>query len=906
MDELGGSASGWSEVGVGFAGSLATVVDERMQDVTQGMTDAILVLSSVQSHMDDIGDIASGLLNDEDVDDDLRHELAPVAKKLREDLPKLFGYVKPVLEQIQKWLVAFGEKLMKAMESFSIGFEVAQKVLDQITQQLTATGTNADEMRNQTYNLFDVSNTGFVTVQDLKDVSILYSITALQGKKAHELFEKYDANEDKQLDTEEFGLLVDDDSLPGAMAVVLRSYAKKLSVIAGQVAAARMRDEVAEAVSSYLSLVCAKNLTKVGWVAVALSNGSLPLPFTADVMAQLALDSDRPGKLTTADVGGLVIEKMVQHSSEHVAEAMELLVDASFWEDEGFDPEHQAHVVKKVGEWIHAAKKSEQDESLFLNRFGVRRELWLNSSAHSAVQLHGAGGEADLGSFLQGFSNRQARTIVATECVTNEGDCVEDAAFLQDVVRRRSTLTMSPAATLPHPPAAEKMEDHDNEEERDWPRVCENVAILSQQQHERAKHVARAERLAARMEASNIALSARTSLRSFISLQEPDPEAEMAMRSGQKAKPETLKFAQWLANNESNTAHLRLEMAFVYSAQSSGAADSVAQVFSKMVKRFQSFLHIQEKYASPRAIERLENFVSHTVNFLNHYLTEVIDEPDVAEDVLLNTTKMLMEQLSKVFDKAEPALDSFRRSLPTAISSLKKARKEVSAVAKVLDSGFTILGAKAPPVFTISSEMYSVMWICYFVFFILLTFGMLFFALYASGYIGKSLPADEAVENYEPPQGSANLLRACLASCCSCLTMCDDYQICFWSCILLVQVFWLVMFVASFMLLLVMGLKAFIAAGCAPVYMLGDVTVCSQALQLVSSWLEGNDWLGSVSQDSPDSLLVCHIVSQKFGKGILMSALSNVLAATLTFLMIVDSAMMHERKRCHLMYSQKA
>jgi len=690
---------------------------------------------------------------------------------------------------------------------------------------------------------------------------------------------------------------VEDESLPGAMAVVLRSYAKKLSVVAGQVASARMRDEVAEAVSDYLTLVCAKNLTKVDWIAAALSNGSLPLAFTADVLAQMALDYDNPHKLTTADVGALVVDRMVQHSSEHVAQAVKLLVDASFWEEEGFDPEDQTSVVKKVGEWVKAAEKSEDDEDSLLTVLGLEHAPRTSSSAHNAARVRrGSGEEADLGSFLQGFVSHQTRAKPSATCQSQGKDCPpldeelaeEEAAFLQDAVRRSALAAASLAVPPPQPPSEEAAQ-----EERDWPTICESAALQSRQQHERAKRMV---------------LMTRTSSGSFRSQEEHDQEEQMAMNSGVRAKPETLRFAQWLANNASDTAHLRHEMAFVYSSQSSGAADSVAHVFSKMVKRFQSFLQIQEKFATPRAVDRLEKFVNHTVDFLNDNLThalEKLEDGDINEDVILDKMKELMEHVSKIWVKAGPALDGFRRSLPKAISGIKGARKEVSAVAKILDTGFTILGAKAPPVFTVSSTLYRTVWIGYFVIFGLLTIGLLFFALHASGFVGKGQPTPDAMENYQPPSGFTSRLQVCFSGCFSCLSVCDDSQTCFWSFVLLMELLWLLMFVASFALLLVTGVKAFLAAGCAPVYMLGDATVCSQALQLVSGWLEGDSWLGSVSGESPDSLLVCNILSQKFGSGILMAALSNVVAAVLTFQLIVDSAMMHERRRCYKMFYSK-
>ncbi|CAK0829594.1 unnamed protein product [Prorocentrum cordatum] len=91
----------------------------------------------------------------------------------------------------------------------------------------------------------------------------------------------------------------------------------------------RQRDEVANAVVDYLELVCAKNQTKVGWIAERLSNGSLPLEFTGDVLVELCLNIDDPNKLTTADVGANFVGKMYDLDPENTLAALELLSNST-------------------------------------------------------------------------------------------------------------------------------------------------------------------------------------------------------------------------------------------------------------------------------------------------------------------------------------------------------------------------------------------------------------------------------------------------------------------------------------------------------------------------------------------------------------------------------------------------
>lgn len=124
--------------------------------------------------------------------------------------------------------------------------------------------------------------------------------------------------------------------------------------------------EVANAVVDYFSLVCSKNKSRVAWVSQALTNGSLPLQFTADVMKELVHAEHSPNRLSVVNVGALVLKDMVLLDQDYVANALKLLGNASFWASEGFDcdiatsPARQGpgisggHVVATIfGFWVH-------------------------------------------------------------------------------------------------------------------------------------------------------------------------------------------------------------------------------------------------------------------------------------------------------------------------------------------------------------------------------------------------------------------------------------------------------------------------------------------------------------------------------------------------------------------------
>jgi len=372
LHDLGHSSHGWASIGGGISDALHQELDPAMANVSSFLSQSLGLMTKVETGVDLVLS-SSGATADAALDHfDATKQNATVFKQqfiaslevyaavlfdnLQVVIDAFAALIEPALRQIQEWMMSFGEKIQAALEEFGSTLDKVQKLFDEVMSKISPNaGLNEDDMISNTYSLIDTDNSGVVTADDLRSLSTLYGIPALSGHKADKLFEKYDANGQGGLGKDEYGLLVHDPSVPGLMTLTLRTYARRLSAVGGKVAAARMRDEVARTVVKYLSLVCAKNMTKVGWVADALTNGSLPLEFTADLLKDLAMDVDNPNKLTLLDVGATVVGEMMRLQPGRVVEALRLMADPEFWASEGFDPTEQPLVLERAVRWASQA-----------------------------------------------------------------------------------------------------------------------------------------------------------------------------------------------------------------------------------------------------------------------------------------------------------------------------------------------------------------------------------------------------------------------------------------------------------------------------------------------------------------------------------------------------------------------
>mmetsp|Transcript_76967 Transcript_76967/g.121073 ORF Transcript_76967/g.121073 Transcript_76967/m.121073 type:complete len:319 (-) Transcript_76967:3-959(-) len=203
-----------------------------------------------------------------------------------------------------------------------------------------------------TFNLYDMEHTGYITLFDVHEVGQSYAIDAYQGAAGTKLFKKYCGDNDRIEKGAEFTAFVNDPSVPYGMAILLRAYAKDMAQIGGEVQKAIKRSDMASAVEQYLTLTCARNLTKVQWVTQALTNGTLPQAFTACVLIELALNKNNPNALTVVDTGAMAVGAMVTNNMTSVMDSIDLLHNPSFFTVQGFDVSDQPEVLEILTQWL--------------------------------------------------------------------------------------------------------------------------------------------------------------------------------------------------------------------------------------------------------------------------------------------------------------------------------------------------------------------------------------------------------------------------------------------------------------------------------------------------------------------------------------------------------------------------
>lgn len=253
-------------------------------------------------------------------------------------------------------------------------------------------------------------------------------------------------------------------------------------------------------------------------------------------------------------------------------------------------------------------------------------------------------------------------------------------------------------------------------------------------------------------------------------------------------------------------------------------------------------------------------------------------------------------------------------ALPAAIHTLKFARREVTNLASNLDTIFDTFEVKGPAMFDGIAGAYRGFWIAYFCGIVVLNSLVLYYAFWAGGYLGGPQPIPQE-------QDAPSRSRTFRENCCLCLSgiggglqKCHDTPLCFWSMTLFMQVLVLVIFIAAIACCILSGVKAFVLAGCGEVYILGDISICSDALVTVRNFLD-TFYVSSESMPlsavcEANSLLTCRMISEKMKSSGLLTTLFSLLAAVFSFQLLVDSASLYEqakwRRQAHALYLKEA
>mmetsp|Transcript_43922 Transcript_43922/g.76514 ORF Transcript_43922/g.76514 Transcript_43922/m.76514 type:complete len:1009 (+) Transcript_43922:68-3094(+) len=774
---------------------------------------------------------------------------------------KFLDAMKPPLEQVGKWLHSMGDKMMGVIEQFSMTIDKVQKIFDQIMKQIAGPPEGKEDVVYNTYTLFDLDNSGEVTLDNLIEVGSMYGITALSANKCQVLLERYDYDNSGTLNSDEYSDMIDDPDIPSAGTYVLRQYAKGLAQIGGNLAAAVKRDEIAATVVSYLTYMGVKNLTKISWVCERLTNGSLVMDVTANVYKKMAENTEDPVQLTTIDVPQMVTDEMFHLNQGYALDAFELMTDPEWWELQGFDSYKQPKFCQIMSEWIAKSPYAPADFS-YDGLAGLQKKnttsLYVQILKKNGVQLNQV--------------NSSLETRDAAKFAESIGKEVYNEVYKKG--RRHQGKQHRKKMAFHNSIFAAKSS----------PRIFKSLLGTAS------------------------LLSAGAAV--------PDADVQEALNSGVDALPETLEFAKFLSWNATQTAKRFDGYAFDYAQTSSNAMESFADQVKGMVNAVSGFLNTMMDYSTPRGIQDLEDSIMTFVEQAAAEADSVVDKlVDDAAAEMFSTSEMVQiraaqgRNASEVVDEVESAaltafsavaglMDKLTSILPTVINDLSFARIQVSAVAEVLETVFTNFAEKGSPIFQLVASLYKTLWTVYFVFFALITLLILFYGFWATGWLGG--PAQ--VEDEGPPAATSCKERClrCVRACNWCMHNVHNSHLCFWSCILLSEVVVLVMFIVGIILCVLAGVKAFLNVGCAQVYVLGDDTVCLSTLFNLKKWL-ATFWDGKSSTVDTacdtETLTACKKIMALAMQSLVFTTGGSFAAAIFSFQMLFESASLHEKAR---------
>eukprot|EP00927_Polykrikos_kofoidii_P014829 TRINITY_DN1654_c0_g1_i3.p1 TRINITY_DN1654_c0_g1~~TRINITY_DN1654_c0_g1_i3.p1 ORF type:complete len:501 (-),score=96.71 TRINITY_DN1654_c0_g1_i3:81-1520(-) len=403
-----------------------------------------------------------------------------------------------------------------------------------------------------------------------------------------------------------------------------------------------------------------------------------------------------------------------------------------------------------------------------------------------------------------------------------------------------------------------------------------------------------------------------------------DPSAAAAVNSGTPAVPETLEFARFLSWNATSNSLEYQSLCFNYSGMSSTPADAIATQISSMVKKTQGFLSQLDQYAGEDGMERLRNktheFVEMGKVALENMIIEQLNKTfsvlqqgkgRPAHEVLSLAQDRLAESSSQPGSPLGPGsdvwlqmldmLEQLQAVLPPCVESLKTARREVAKVGETLSNGFETFLDQAPPIFYDIAMYYRYAFIGYFIFMIVFPLGILYYGLYANGYCGGPKFDDIDDDEYEEPQGCYQKLCACYQCCCTCIRDWWRGEFCFWSFLILGQLFVVILFLLALFFIVLAGIDMFLAAGCEAIYVLNDPKACSETLLTVQKWVKtftaGAPQFKIEQVCERNLLTTCGLIETKLKSAAIFTAAGSIVAALFSFFLLIQACIIHERTR---------
>lgn len=1021
FDHLGDSTLGWSNVGVEIAGSMQSDLDLMMANVTEQLTETIEQLMQVQESMDLVLSTVGGAAEDAASSavsatqsllqqpgghaaalaliqyrqpgpsfEDQVAGLGPLViqavstamerlmQTVVEYMDRFLDILRPVLEIIGQWMQQFGQRVQAGIETFTATMDSAQSMFDQIMAQMSGGGGEGEDvMLLNTYNLFDVSNSGAINITDLENVAEMYQIQALQGAISATLLDTYDADGSGDLNRAEFALFVHDDRIPGAMGTVLRAYARQLSQVGGQVGQARTRIEAARAIAAYLQLVCSKNMTKVGWVSEALTNGSLPMQLSADVMIQLGLNVDDPNIPAFVEVGDLVVGTMAAFNAEYVVQLMDLVANATFFAGEGFDVNDQPAVVERVAAWATSPpppgifgndeaqqhKHSERGHSAVvaslaqlgaeataeertrvaklmpkmarrLAEGGAKRHLQERRQAslekrkrllgtpaarHLYLRLLGGatvqntGSNSDTLRVLGGMAPAAPETLVFAQWLA--ANASTNANIFQEMVTAYTGTSTGAVDSF-----ADRLTGMSNR--------VQNFINMMMRYSTPAGIVRLEDRIRefATNSMTDVMNLVNERVDELVTTSMPAIQAGITQavnQSGQAFADQVQDvyaralegpvegIVNGMANGQENNATREMARAFsdalsghlanmtsdqLAGRVSSALEDVLGRALSEATNRLQQVSALQT--ASARTEVGVARSAFNTARA--RAAARAVTGQDPAGDGASPSAADAATSLGGAWSQMATTLQTLSNILPACIENLVFARTAVINLSSGLDSVFANFAANGPAIMASIARLYRVLWNAYFALMLPLNLMILYYGFWASGFFGGPQgSASSSDADYRPPETLGEKLSTCYTSCVACLGGCLKTPLCFWSCILLMEVFVLIVFLVALALSIIGAVKVLLVSGCAQIYVLGDDTVCAGSIETVNGFLSDFNINGIPNESvcTETNLLMCQAISQSLGSSTILTCVGGFLGVVFAFQMLFDSAMLFERAR---------
>jgi len=928
---IGESTGGWSNVGTSMASSFKNELDVLMNEVDLSLTHAVSDIDHINSEIDTmvklIGDntdksllqlatdathvVVKHRTNASDLPafPGLGHlpgkaqaDMKAAQEKAMEEISAvvhkevgrvntlLLGFVKdltPALLQIGKWEVSFGSKLQSDISQFGTTLDWAQKAFDTIMAKLKGpNNTLEDYMVYNTFDLFDPQANNCITPAGLQGAADQYGITAISGTKGEQIFKLY-AGKDGCIDHAGYLKMVADPGLSGILTTVLRTYAQGLAAVGGTVGQARLRFEVADAVVSYLNLVSAKNHTKVGWILERLTNGSIPMAFTACVLRQLGEQDSNPNLMTgTINVGEFIIDSMLYLNPKYTLEAYHMMSKRSFWITEGFYPAHLPEIVELVGGWIkkgiEANKKKAYDPLAMANlqenaETSLLQENTRVSALHAADALFQSGHVEKLKATAVS-ENAQAKHDEHLALIEHRESLEESHTSKHLFKELLGGKTMSKGHLTP----------------AEWQCLHSGVPAVP------------ATLEFARFLALNCSLDSELFLHSCFEYSSTSSnQLDSFANSVQGFVGKTSSFLATVQtySGQPGIDYLNDEI----KSFTDGAADALVKTITPLIQRVvASVVAKTEKLGikpDPEEIlaevkkELAEIMAGHMPAGLAMLETKPVPAPPEVESKV-------------VFQQMHTLMGDLMSLLPSAAKTINLARGEVSEVGSVMQSIFATFAVKGPALFNDISLAYSILWTTYFVLLLPLTLGTLWYGMWASGWMGGPAAADwpeESEEEAARPKGCYDRICTCYSACCICCGKCHDSLMCFWSCMIIYQVIVLVLFIVAIVISLLNGVKLFFTDSCVQIYMLNQSDMCTNVLTSIKSFIttfEVDPLIAIEDTCNAKQLLMCQLIGQKMQTSALYTTVFSFVAAIFQYQLVIESAILHERARMRRIVQQ--